>query len=89
MLSDKELSQAASQLAQFRMKDDEYHRNHTEILDKYAALMEDFKRLKSDFEEARDSRERYKSLAKGGERNPFVSLVVFVLEFGDEGVGRP
>lgn len=73
MLSDKELDQAASQLAQFRVKDDEYHRNHADILDKYAALVEDFKRLKSEFEEARDSRERYKQMAKGGERNPFVS----------------
>ncbi|KAF2163067.1 hypothetical protein M409DRAFT_26513 [Zasmidium cellare ATCC 36951] len=76
MLSDKELSDAANQLASFRVKDDEYHRNHAKILDKYAALMEDFKRLKSDFEEARDSRERYKSLAKGGERNPFVLVLV-------------
>ncbi|KAF2158540.1 hypothetical protein M409DRAFT_61552 [Zasmidium cellare ATCC 36951] len=76
MLSDKELTQAADQLAQFRIKDNEYHRNHADILNKYAALIEDFKHLKSDFEEARDWRERYKSLAKGGERNPFVLVLV-------------
>jgi hypothetical protein len=39
--------------------------------------MEDFKRLKSDYEEERDSRERYKQLAKGQERNPFVLVSHF------------
>lgn len=87
MLSDKELDAAAAQLTSFRIKDDEYHKNHAEILDTYATLMEDFKRLKSEFEEARDSRERYKQLAKGGEMNPFVSVLSLAFGFWFPGGG--
>lgn len=72
MHSDRDLELAAQQLAKFRVDGEAYHKTQDDVLEKYAALMEDFKRLKSDYEEERDSRERYKQLAKGQERNPFV-----------------
>lgn len=71
MLGDSDLDQAASQLANYR-RDDAL----PDILDKYATLIEDFRRLKSDYEEERDAREKYKQMAKGQGRNPFVLLLV-------------
>ncbi|KAH7303607.1 hypothetical protein B0I35DRAFT_455137 [Stachybotrys elegans] len=47
-----------------------------EILENYAALLRGFRRLKSDYEEERDGRERYKQLARDQERNPFVLILV-------------
>jgi hypothetical protein len=71
MWADDELVRAQNQLA-------EYRKNNTlsVILDKYAALIEDHKRLKSDYEEERDAREKYKQMARGQERNPFVLVLV-------------
>ncbi|EEU38530.1 uncharacterized protein NECHADRAFT_88437 [Fusarium vanettenii 77-13-4] len=39
-------------------------------------LIEDYRRLKSDYEEEREGRERYKQLARGQERNPFALVVI-------------
>ncbi|KAM4061774.1 zinc finger c-x8-C-x5-C-x3-H type (and similar) domain-containing protein [Hirsutella rhossiliensis] len=71
MLSDHEIERAASQLADYRSND-----ALSEILDKYSALIQDCRRLKSDYEEERDAREKYKQLARGQERNPFVLVLV-------------
>ncbi|RGP77187.1 hypothetical protein FLONG3_4702 [Fusarium longipes] len=71
MLPDSTIDRAANKLAEFR-------RDNTlnELLDQYAVLIEDYKRLKSDYEEEREGRERYKQLARGQERNPFALVVV-------------
>ncbi|KAF4450806.1 hypothetical protein F53441_6138 [Fusarium austroafricanum] len=71
MLPDATIDRAADKLAQFR-------RDNTlnDILDSYALLIDDYKRLKSDYEEEREGRERYKQLARGQERNPFALVVV-------------
>lgn len=71
MLADDELIRAANQLSEYRKTD-----TLSDILDKYAVLIEDYKRLKSDYEEERDAREKYKQMARGQERNPFVLLLV-------------
>ena len=76
MLAEKELEQAAAQLAEFRAATDRQHETLSQVLKSYTALMEDYKRLKSDYEEERDSRERYKQMAKGQERNPFVLVLI-------------
>ncbi|KAK4060475.1 uncharacterized protein Triagg1_10745 [Trichoderma aggressivum f. europaeum] len=68
---DDELERAAQQLANFR-KDNAL----PEILDRYAALIESYKRLQSDYEEERDARERYKQIARGVERNSFVLVLI-------------
>ncbi|KAB5578859.1 hypothetical protein GE09DRAFT_990293 [Coniochaeta sp. 2T2.1] len=71
MVAEEELLRDKAQLA-------EYRKNNTlsDILDKYAALIEDHQRLRSDYEEERDAREKYKQMARGQERNPFVLVLV-------------
>lgn len=71
MLSDKDIDEAAHQLANYRQND-----TLTEILNGYEQLLERYKRLRSDYEEERDARERYKQLARGQERNPFILVLV-------------
>lgn len=71
MLTDKEIEEAARQLA-------DYRRNDTlkDVLNKYETLLSQYRRLKSDYEEERESRERYKQLARDQERNPFILVLV-------------
>ncbi|EHK24950.1 uncharacterized protein TRIVIDRAFT_30240 [Trichoderma virens Gv29-8] len=71
MVNDDELERAAKQLANFRTDN-----TLPDILDRYTALIADYRRLKSDYEEERDSREKYKQIAKGQERNPFVLVLI-------------
>lgn len=71
MLNDDDLEQATIQLAQFRT-----NTTLPSILDQYAVVLENYKRLKSDYEEERDGRERYKQLSKGQGGNPFVLVLV-------------
>ncbi|KAM5344279.1 hypothetical protein ACJ41O_012816 [Fusarium nematophilum] len=71
MLPDEEIDRAAIQLAEYRRND-----ALSNILDNYAQLLESYKRLKSDYEEEREGRERYKQLARGQERNPFALVLV-------------
>lgn len=71
MLSDIEIDEASQRLASFRQNDP-----LTGLLDGYELLLEKYRRLKSDFEEEREARERYKQLARGQERNPFVLVLV-------------
>ncbi|KPM38854.1 hypothetical protein AK830_g7691 [Neonectria ditissima] len=71
ILPDDKLDRAAERLAEYRRKDD-----LADILEQYATLIESYKRLKSDYEEEREGRERYKQLARGHERNPFALVIV-------------
>ncbi|KAK4543444.1 hypothetical protein LTR36_005587 [Oleoguttula mirabilis] len=76
MLAERELEQTAAQLADFRLASSQHQETLAVVLEKYGTLMEDYRRLKSDYEEERDSRERYKQMARGQERNPFVLVLV-------------
>ena len=76
MIGDGELDQTVAQLAQVQQDHIKQHQTLSDVLEKYGTLIEDYKRLKSDFEEERDSRERYKQMARGSERNPFVLVLV-------------
>lgn len=76
MLTDQELRQAGGKLTAFQIQQKEQQETQTQLLEQYASLLESYKRLKSDFEEERDNRERYKQLARGQERNPFVLVLV-------------
>ncbi|GKU15177.1 unnamed protein product [Fusarium langsethiae] len=71
MLPDATIDRAADKLAEFR-RDNALN----DLLDQYSVLIEDYRRLKSDYEEEREGRERYKQLARGQERNPFALVVV-------------
>lgn len=71
MLNDKEIDAAARQLADYRQND-----TLQDILNRYETLLGDYKRLKSDLEEEREARERWKQVARGQERSPFVLVLV-------------
>ena len=76
MLNERELEQDAAQLDNFRQASSKHQETLSQTLEKYTTLMENYKRLRSDYEEERDARERYKQMAKGQERNPFVLVLV-------------
>ena len=71
MLNDQEIDRAAAQLAHFRSSD-----SLSRMLDQYAVLIDGYKRLKNAYEEERETREKYKQMAKDQVRNPFVLLLV-------------
>ncbi|KAK5164278.1 uncharacterized protein LTR77_009972 [Saxophila tyrrhenica] len=76
MVSDQELEQSTAQLADFRNAHEQHTTTLSELLEKYGTLIQDYQRLRSDLEEERDAREKYKQLAKGQERNPFVLVLI-------------
>ncbi|KAI1821054.1 hypothetical protein F4861DRAFT_25177 [Xylaria intraflava] len=71
MLTEKEIDDAARKLADFRTRSAE-----EDFLQQYADLLVSYKRLKSDYEEEKAGRERYKQIARNQEQNPFVLLLV-------------
>lgn len=56
MLGDAELADTSAQLDQFRTANTKQQETLAEVLEKYGTLIENYKRLKSDYEEERDSR---------------------------------
>lgn len=46
------------------------------LTEKYEHIIEDYRRLKSDYEEVREAREKYKKLSKDQDKNPFVLMLV-------------
>jgi hypothetical protein len=76
MLNDNELAETSLKLQDFHLQHAKQQETLAEVLEKYETLIESYKRLKSDYEEERDSRERYKQMARGQERNPFVLVLV-------------
>ncbi|KAK0391486.1 hypothetical protein NLU13_0987 [Sarocladium strictum] len=71
MFDDQDIERASRELTAYR-NDNALSR----ILDSYSTLLEDFQRLKSDYEEERNARERYKQIAKRQDRKPFVLVLV-------------
>lgn len=76
MLTNSELDADASQIAQFQAASERHNASLSEVVEKYATLMKEYKLIKSDYEEARESRERYKQAARGAERNSFVLVLI-------------
>lgn len=68
VLTDGELDSREAELQRYRQLPD--------ILDKYDNLLLAYRRLRSDFEEERDTREKYKQIARNQNRNPFVLVLV-------------
>lgn len=69
--TDDDLARALSQLTAFRGTD-----QLSAILDNYSTLLSDYGKLKSDYEEARDARDRYKTLSKSQTGAPFALVLV-------------
>ncbi|KAF2724698.1 hypothetical protein K431DRAFT_281647 [Polychaeton citri CBS 116435] len=76
MLEDPDIEQTSAQLADFRVTNARQQALLSDILGRYNELVDSYRRLKSDYEEERDARERYKQLARQRERNPFVLVLV-------------
>ncbi|KAI6793169.1 hypothetical protein KC332_g17270 [Hortaea werneckii] len=76
MFSEQQLHQSAGHLADFRHNDIQHRESLAALLDDYAVLIDQYNRLRSDYEEERDARERYKQMARGQERDPFVLVLV-------------
>ncbi|RMZ08686.1 hypothetical protein D0860_04554 [Hortaea werneckii] len=76
MFSEQQLQQSAGHLADFRHSDIRHQESLAALLDDYAVLIDQYNRLRSDYEEERDARERYKQMARGQERDPFVLVLV-------------
>ncbi|KAI7703572.1 hypothetical protein KC353_g14038, partial [Hortaea werneckii] len=76
MFTQQQLQQSADQLAGFRHADIRHQESLTSLLDSYSVLIDQYNRLRSDYEEERDARERYKQMARGHERDPFVMVLV-------------
>ncbi|OJD30736.1 zinc finger ccch-type protein [Diplodia corticola] len=76
MLGDAQLDACESQVRSFRMMNGQYYETLQDILRKYESLVEDYRMLRSDYEEEKENREKYKRQARGQEKNPFVLLLV-------------
>ncbi|EME38706.1 hypothetical protein DOTSEDRAFT_180554 [Dothistroma septosporum NZE10] len=76
MPSEKELDQAAADLQRFRLSQEQHAKSQGDILQQYQTLIRDYQRLQADYDEARDSRDNYKRLSKGADRDPFVLVLV-------------
>jgi hypothetical protein len=72
MLTDQEIDGDLQKVTVFRKRiaDEE------NFLQRYADLLDKYKLLKSDYEEEKAGRERYKQLARSSERNPFVLVLI-------------
>ncbi|KAL1637779.1 hypothetical protein SLS56_000334 [Neofusicoccum ribis] len=76
MLGDAQLDASEAQIRSFRMMNGQYYETLQEILRKYENLVDDYRMLRSDYEEEKENREKYKRQARGQEKNPFVLLLV-------------
>ncbi|KAH8432720.1 zinc finger CCCH domain-containing protein [Aspergillus melleus] len=76
MLAETEIQALDADLASVVRQNDQHHDTLQKLLQRFHLLLDDYNRLKSDYEEEKESREKYKKLARGQERNPFVLVLV-------------
>jgi hypothetical protein len=60
-----DLDNILADLQSFRSEEDARLRQLSNIVDQHASLIKAYRMLKSDYEEARESREKYKMLLRG------------------------
>jgi DNA repair exonuclease SbcCD ATPase subunit len=65
MLADADLVGLDSQLDVFTRDSKQHHETHLKLLHQFQELIENYRQLKSDYEEEKESREKYKKLARG------------------------
>ncbi|KAL3458267.1 hypothetical protein BJX64DRAFT_225779 [Aspergillus heterothallicus] len=76
MLGNNELQALNSSLQTVADDNRRHHQELHKLLDQFQFLLESYDRLKSDYEEEKEGRERYKKLARAQERNPFILVLV-------------
>ncbi|RAQ45430.1 hypothetical protein AFGD_005775 [Aspergillus flavus] len=76
MLGDAEIQALDDHLGNVLRENQQHHENIQGLLQQFHLLLDNYNRLKSDYEEEKEAREKYKKLARGQERNPFVLVLV-------------
>ncbi|GLA52249.1 hypothetical protein AnigIFM63604_009091 [Aspergillus niger] len=76
MLGDSEILALDSNLSTIVQQNQQHHADVQNLLEKFRQLLENYNNLKSDYEEEKEAREKYKRMARGQERNPFVLVLV-------------
>jgi hypothetical protein len=76
MLAETDLNRLERQLADFNLATKARQDALDELTLTYDKLLEDYRVLRSDYEEEKESREKYKKLARGQDRNPFVLVLI-------------
>ncbi|CRG89670.1 hypothetical protein PISL3812_06709 [Talaromyces islandicus] len=76
MLGERELLGLDSQLNNYILASKQHHVTQDNLLEDFQQLITDYRQLRSDYEEEKASREKYKKMARGQERDPFVLVLV-------------
>ncbi|KAH0360493.1 hypothetical protein KCU65_g9384, partial [Aureobasidium melanogenum] len=76
MLAETDLNRLERQLSDFNLATKTRQDALDELTLTYGKLLEDYRILRSDYEEEKESREKYKKLARGQDRNPFVLVLI-------------
>ncbi|KAE8375275.1 hypothetical protein BDV26DRAFT_268202 [Aspergillus bertholletiae] len=76
MLGDSEIQDLGRSLGNVLHENQQHHENLQGLLQKFHDLLDTYNQLKSDYEEEKEGRERYKKLVRGQERNPFALVLV-------------
>ena len=65
MLADTDIQALDAGLESVARQSEQHHDNLRNLLQRFHLLLDDYNRLKSDYEEEKESREKYKKLARG------------------------
>lgn len=65
MLAETDIQALDASLASVVRQNEQHHDNLQNLLQRFHLLLDDYNRLKSDYEEEKESREKYKKLARG------------------------
>jgi hypothetical protein len=76
MLAETDLNRLERQLTDFNLATKARQDALDELTLTYGKLLEDYRTLRSGYEEEKESREKYKKLARGQDRNPFVLVLI-------------
>ncbi|QDS75291.1 hypothetical protein FKW77_001220 [Venturia effusa] len=76
MLTDHDIDGLEEQLNAYKITNAAHNAALNTLTERYEHMIEDYRRLKSDYEEVREARERYKKLSKDQDKNPFVLVLV-------------
>ncbi|PWY86767.1 hypothetical protein BO70DRAFT_427773 [Aspergillus heteromorphus CBS 117.55] len=76
MLADADIHALDTDLGAVVLQNQQHHDNLQALLGKFRQLLDNYNNLKSDYEEEKEAREKYKRLARGQDRNPFVLVLV-------------
>lgn len=76
MLRNHDIQKLTGQLHSVGRETQQHHENLGSLLQNFQSLLGKYNMLRSDYEEEKEAREKYKKMARGQERNPFVLVLV-------------